>query len=185
MSFFVEYDLIFIAKSGSINNIKILPAKIFFNNPRYTIFFIATLLDAAVLAELYGNVCVNFFGIVFQNPIFRFHRWNILRLQRNNEKLREKSDCGSHANNRSVNKNIQENAMTDIFVIESIHGFITSVRRSDKQTLAVIVHIISIVKKRANDGQSCILITFGIKKQKSTLAIIGIANIVTHKKINA
>ena len=40
-----------------------------------------------------------------------------------NEKHRVKYECGSHANNRPINKNIQENAMADIFVIESIHGF--------------------------------------------------------------
>ena len=56
-----------------------------------------------------------------------------------------------------------------------------SVRLSDKQTLAVIVHTISIVKEIA---QSYILMPFGIKKQKSTLATYGIANIVPHKKNN-
>ena len=48
-----------------------------------------------------------------------------------------------------------------------------SVRRSDKQTIAVIVHIICIVKKIAKDGQSVILMPFGLKKQKSTLAAPG------------
>ena len=61
---------------------------------------------------------------------------------------------------------------------------IMSVRRSDKQTLAVIVHTISIVKKIAKDGQSGILMPFGVKKQKSTLAAYGIANIFLHKKNN-
>ena len=58
-----------------------------------------------------------------------------------------------------------------------------SVRRSDKQTLAVIVHTITIVKKIAKDGQSYILMPFGVKKQKSTLTAYGIANIVPHKKM--
>ena len=64
--------------------------------------------------------------------------------------------------------------------------FIMSVRRSDKQTLAVIVHTISIVKKVAKDGQSCILMPFGVKKQKSTLAAYGTANIFPQKmdKVN-
>ena len=44
---------------------------------------------------------------------------------------------------------------------------IVSVRRSDKQTLNVIVHTISIVKI-AKDDQSYILMPFGVKKQKST-----------------
>ena len=57
-----------------------------------------------------------------------------------------------------------------------------SVRRSDKQTLAVIVHTISIVKKIAKDGQSGILMPSGVKKQKSTLTAYCIANIFTHKK---
>ena len=48
---------------------------------------------------------------------------------------------------------------------------IMSVRRSDKQTLATIVHTTSIVKKIA------ILMTFGVKKKKSILAAYGIANI--------
>ena len=34
-------------------------------------------------------------------------------------------------------------------------------RRSDKQTLAVVVHIISIVKKIVTDGQSGIVMSFG------------------------
>ena len=59
-----------------------------------------------------------------------------------------------------------------------------SVRRSDKQTLAVIVHILSIVKKIAKDGQPGILMQFGVKKQKSTLAVYGIANIFLHRKNN-
>ena len=41
---------------------------------------------------------------------------------------------------------------------------IISVRRSDKQTLAIIVHTISIVKKIAEDDQSGILMPFGVKK---------------------
>ena len=45
---------------------------------------------------------------------------------------------------------------------------IMSVRRSDKQTLDVIVHTVSILKKIAKDGQSYILMPFGVKKQKST-----------------
>ena len=57
-----------------------------------------------------------------------------------------------------------------------------SVRRSDKQTLAVIVHTINIVMKIA---LSYILLSFGFKKQTSTLAAYGIANIVLHKKNNA
>ena len=60
-----------------------------------------------------------------------------------------------------------------------------SVRRSDKQTLAVIVHTISIIKKIAKDGQSYILMPFGAKMQKSTLATYGIANIVPHRTNNA
>ena len=60
-----------------------------------------------------------------------------------------------------------------------------SVRRSDKQTHSVIVHTISIVKKKAKDGQSRILMSIGVKKQTSTLAAYGIANIVPHKKNNA
>ena len=40
--------------------------------------------------------------------------------------------------------------------------------RTDQQALAVIVHTISIVKKIAEDGQDCILMPFGAKKQKST-----------------
>ena len=40
---------------------------------------------------------------------------------------------------------------------------IMSVRRSDKQTLAVIVHTVSIVKKIVKDGQACILMSFGVK----------------------
>ena len=63
---------------------------------------------------------------------------------------------------------------------------IMSVRRSDKQTLAVIVHTISIVKKIARAGQSGILMPFGVKKQTSTLAACGIANtfLHLHKKTN-
>ena len=62
---------------------------------------------------------------------------------------------------------------------------IISLRRSDKQTHVVIVHTISIVKKIAKDGQSCISMPFGVRKQKSTLAAYGIANVVPHKKNNA
>ena len=58
---------------------------------------------------------------------------------------------------------------------------IMSVRRFDKRTLAVIVHTVSTVKKIAKDGQSCILMSFGVKKPKSTLVTYGIANIVLHK----
>ena len=58
---------------------------------------------------------------------------------------------------------------------------IMSVRRSDIQRLAVTVHTVSIVKKIAKDGQSCILLPFAVKKQKSTTAAYGIANIVPHK----
>ena len=58
-----------------------------------------------------------------------------------------------------------------------------SVRRSDKHTLAVIVHTISIVKKIAKDGQCGILMPFGVKNQK--LTAYGIANIFPHKKNNA
>ena len=57
-----------------------------------------------------------------------------------------------------------------------------SVRRAGKQTLAVIVHTISTVKKTAKDGQSGILMPFGVKKQKSTLAAYGITNIFPHQK---
>ena len=60
-----------------------------------------------------------------------------------------------------------------------------SVRHSDKQTHSVIVLTIRIVKEVAKDGQSYILVPFGVKKQKSTLAAYGIANIVLHKKNNA
>ena len=56
-----------------------------------------------------------------------------------------------------------------------------SMRRSDKQAFAVIVHTKSIVKKIANDGQSGILMPFDAKKRKSTLAAYGIANIFSHK----
>ena len=59
---------------------------------------------------------------------------------------------------------------------------IISVRRSDKQTLAFIVHTMRIVKKIAKDGLSGIMMPFDVKKQKSTLA--GIANILPHKKNN-
>ena len=58
-----------------------------------------------------------------------------------------------------------------------------SFRRSEKHTLAVIVHTISIVKKIAKDGHTLML--FGVKKQKSTLVAYDIANIVRHKKNNA
>ena len=44
------------------------------------------------------------------------------------------------------------------------------VRRPDKQTLAVIVHTISIVKNIAKWHQSCILMPFGVKKQKIDLS---------------
>ena len=54
-------------------------------------------------------------------------------------------------------------------------------RRSDKQTLAVIIHTVSIVKKIAEDDQSGILMLFSVKKHKSTLAAYGIANILPHK----
>ena len=57
------------------------------------------------------------------------------------------------------------------------------VRRSDKQTLAVIVHTISIVKI-AKSSQSGILMRFGVKKQDLTLAAYGIANFFPHKKNN-
>ena len=56
-----------------------------------------------------------------------------------------------------------------------------SVRCPDKQTLAVIVHTLSIVKQIAKDGQSGILMAFGVRKQNSTY---GIANIFPHKKNN-
>ena len=61
---------------------------------------------------------------------------------------------------------------------------IMSVRRSDKQTLAVTVQTISTVKKIDKDGQSDILMPFGVKKQKSTLAAYGIAKIFPHRKNN-
>ena len=68
--------------------------------------------------------CVKIVVVVVQkNVASDFHRQKVSRLQRNNEKHRVKYECGSHANNRPINKNIQENAMADIFVIESIHGF--------------------------------------------------------------
>ena len=51
-------------------------------------------------------------------------------------------------------------------------------RRSDKQTLAFIVHTMRIIKKLAKDGLSGILMPFDVKKQKSTLAAYGIANIL-------
>ena len=57
-----------------------------------------------------------------------------------------------------------------------------SVRRTDKQTVVAIVHTISIVKKIAKDDQSGILMTFGVRKQKSILAAYGIANIFPRKK---
>ena len=57
-------------------------------------------------------------------------------------------------------------------------------RRSDKQTLAVFVHIIGIVNKIAKDGQSGIWMPFGVKKQKSTLTAYGIDNILPHKENN-
>ena len=53
------------------------------------------------------------------------------------------------------------------------------------QTLAAIVHTISIVKKIAKDGDSCILMPFCVKKLKSNLATYCIANIVPNKKNNA
>ena len=59
-----------------------------------------------------------------------------------------------------------------------------SLRRSEKPTLTVTVHTISIVKQIAKDGQSGILMPFGVKKQKSTLAAYGITNIFPHKKNN-
>ena len=49
-----------------------------------------------------------------------------------------------------------------------------SVRRSNKQTLDVIVHTISTVKMIAKDGQSGILVPFGVKKQNSNLAAYGL-----------
>ena len=57
-----------------------------------------------------------------------------------------------------------------------------SVRCSDKQTLTVTVHTIRIVKKIAKDGQSGILMPFGVKQQQSTVAACGIANIFLQKK---
>ena len=62
---------------------------------------------------------------------------------------------------------------------------IMSVRRFLNRHWLFIVHTISIVKKIVKDGQSCILMPFGVKKQKSTLLAYGIANIVPHKKNNA
>ena len=45
-----------------------------------------------VLAELYGNVCVNIVVVVVQNNVASdFHRQKISRLQRNNEKHRGKT----------------------------------------------------------------------------------------------
>ena len=61
---------------------------------------------------------------------------------------------------------------------------IMSVRRSDKQTLAVIVHTLNIVKQIAKDSQSGILMPFGVKKQNSTLTAYGIDNVFPHKKNN-
>ena len=61
---------------------------------------------------------------------------------------------------------------------------IMSVRHSDKRTLSAIVHTISIVKKIAKDDQSGLLMTFGVKKQKSNLAAYSFANIFLHKKNN-
>ena len=55
------------------------------------------------------------------------------------------------------------------------------VRRSVQQTLAVIVHTISIIKQIAKDGQFGILMLFDIKKHKSTLAAYGIANIFPYR----
>ena len=43
---------------------------------------------------------------------------------------------------------------------------ISYVRRYDKQTLAVIVHTLSIIMKIAKDGQSGMLMPFCVKKQK-------------------
>ena len=60
-----------------------------------------------------------------------------------------------------------------------------SVRCSDKHTLAVIVHIISIVKKIAKDDLFGIVMPFGVKKQTSTSTAYGIANIFPQKKNNA
>ena len=59
-----------------------------------------------------------------------------------------------------------------------------SMRHSEKLTLTVIVHTISTVKKVAKDEQSGILMSFGIKKQKSTLTAYSIPNIYPHKKNN-
>ena len=55
-----------------------------------------------------------------------------------------------------------------------------SVRLSDKQILAAR----SIVKKITKDNQSDMLMPFGVKKQKSTLAAYCIAKIFLHKKNN-
>ena len=62
-----------------------------------------------------------------------------------------------------------------------------SVRHSNEQTPAVIVHTmhVSIVKKIAKDSQSGILMPFDVEKRKSTLAAYGIANIFPHKKTNS
>ena len=57
-------------------------------------------------------------------------------------------------------------------------------RRSDEQTLAVIVHTISTIKKIAKDDQSSALMSFEVKEQKSTLAAYDIANIFPNKKDN-
>ena len=62
---------------------------------------------------------------------------------------------------------------------------IMSVRRSEKQTLAVIVPTVTIVKRIAKGGQAYILMPFDVKKQKSTLAAYGISNTAPHKKKNA
>ena len=43
-------------------------------------------------------------------------------------------------------------------------------------------HSISIVKKMVKDGQSGILMSFDVKKQKSTLAAYGIASIFPHRR---
>ena len=59
-----------------------------------------------------------------------------------------------------------------------------SVRRSNKQTLAVIVHTISIAMKIVKDGQSCILMSFGVKMQTSTIAAYGIAKSLPHRTNN-
>ena len=60
----------------------------------------------------------------------------------------------------------------------------SAVRRPDKQTPCYCSNH-SIVKKIVRDGQSGILMPFGVKKQKSTLAAYGSAtNIFPRKKNN-